>query len=100
MGIRDDLAERDASFVSLRTLLEQICEIEHVNLQQAADWLSEKLFLTDENERPTWCELTPGRGVLYVAGNRQVDARQALQYVVRNGKFATNAELDPDDIPF
>ncbi|HDR8908102.1 TPA: hypothetical protein QDA83_003746 [Burkholderia multivorans] len=50
MGIKEDLAERKAGFVSLRALLEAICAQENVTLQEAATWLSEKLAPLDEDD--------------------------------------------------
>lgn len=100
MGIKEDLAERKAGFVTLRTLLEDICAHENVTLQEAATWLSEKLAPLDEDDPPTWHEFEPGIGVHGITGSRSAAAWRALQYIVRTGKFATSWELDPDDIPF
>ncbi|MDN7878203.1 hypothetical protein [Burkholderia aenigmatica] len=100
MGIKEDLAERKAGFVSLRALLEAICAHEDVTLQEAATWLSERLAPLDDDDAPTWQEFKPGRGVFDVAGSRSATAWHALQHIVRDGRFANSWELDPDDIPF
>jgi hypothetical protein len=98
MGIKEDLAERKAGFVSLRALLDAICEHEHVTLKEAADWLAERLYLA--NECPEWCELSLGRGISAITGNRTTTAWRALRHIVTNGEYASAWELDPDDIPF
>ncbi|RQQ08141.1 hypothetical protein [Burkholderia stagnalis] len=100
MGIKEDLAARHASFVSLREVLAALCEEEKVSLQDAATWLSEELYKAGAIERPEWYELAPGRGLIKIGGNRLADAQRALQYVVVHGTFAPNWELDPDDLPF
>ncbi|MPV66361.1 MULTISPECIES: hypothetical protein [Burkholderia] len=100
MGIKEDLAEREASFVSLRKILEGLCAAQAVSLKDAATWLSEELYNAHAIELPEWYELAPGRGLLQISGNRVADAQRALQYVITHGTFAPDWELDPDDIPF
>jgi len=99
MGIKDDLAARNSSFVSLRDLLNALSEHQKVTLQDAADWLSGKLHRAGDSG-PKWCELLPGMGIGYVTKNRKTDASNALWHVVHNGTF-TDYSGDVDDaIPF
>lgn len=105
MGIKDDLAARNSGFISLRALLEAISAHEKVTLQEAADWLAERLRqaerLTDSDRNcPDWCEMLPGHGIQVLGGRDIAAAWAALQFVVNNGKLGNEWEAMSDDIPF
>ncbi|KVM69734.1 hypothetical protein WJ61_21810 [Burkholderia ubonensis] len=106
MGIKDDLAARNSDFISLRALLEAISAHEKVTLQEAADWLAERLRQADrstDSDRncPDWCEMLPGHGIRALGGrDRIADAWAALQHVVIHGTWGNEWEAMSDDIPF
>ena len=106
MGIKDDLATRNAGFISLRTLLEAISRHEKVSLQEAADWLAERLreasrSIDSDGKCPDWCEMRPGHGVQVLGGHDRIAAAwAALQAVVINGTLGNEWEEMSDDIPF
>lgn len=100
MGIREDLAARKAEFVSLRALLEAICEQEGVSLKEAAEWLMERL---PDGTEHLWCESVPGMPIEKLSRSkikRIGTAWDALRFVVNSGRFASYWDLEPDDIPF
>lgn len=99
MGIKEDLAAQRAEFVSLRALLEAVSADEGVTLQEAATWLAE-LLREAGNNAPDWCEMTPGRGIIYADNDGRSLAWAALDYVVSNGKLASTWDLCPDEPPF
>jgi hypothetical protein len=102
MGIREELAEEQANFVSLRQLIEQLSAAENVTLQDAADWLSRKLGMADDSERPAWCEFWRGKGIQTVSGNDVAKAWRTLQAVISKGAFEQPTAFEDldDDIPF
>lgn len=102
MGIREELAEEQANFVSLRKLIEQLSAAENVTLQDAAEWLSRKLHMANEDEQPSWCEFWRGVGIQNVSGNETAKAWRTLRSVVVNGRFEQSTSFEDlyDDIPF
>lgn len=98
MGIKETLAEEDANFVSLRSLLTQMCAAEGVTMQDAATQLLR--LLRRREDAPEWHTWDRVDGVRGISRTDRPKASAALRHIADTGQPANEWEEMDSDIPF
>ena len=98
MGIREILAEQDAEFVSLRSLIEQLAAADGSSIKDVATYLH-RLFEIS-SDAPEWYSRTGPDPMQWMTPKAARNAANALRYVALHGTFGEQWSDVDDDIPF